>query len=49
MVAVTGSIVKDGFRARLEALGHAALHCLAIAAHGVRMGTGVRFVAEVAE
>ena len=43
------SIVEDAVVAWLEALGYAVLHGPTIVAYGVRIGTGSRFVAEVAE
>lgn len=45
----TDSIVEDAARAWLEALAYAVPHGPAIAVYGVRIGTGARFVAEVAE
>ena len=45
----TDSIVEDAALAWLEALSYAVLHGPAIAAYGVRIGTGARFVAEGAE
>ena len=45
----TESIVEDAALAWLDALSYAVGHGLAIAAHGVRIGTSARFVAEVAE
>jgi hypothetical protein len=45
----TEPIVEDAALAWLDALGYAVLHDPAIATYGVRIGTGARFVAQVAE
>ena len=42
------AIVEDAALAWLEPLGYTALHDSAIAAYGVRIGTGARFVTQVA-